>query len=644
MGRFRATVSLGAFLLFVVQPMAARRLLPWFGGAPNVWTACLLFFQTMLLAGCAYAHWISRGAAGRRAAWVHRGLLAASLLFLPLALERPASLEPPTLRIVALLAASCGLPYLLLAAASPLAQRWAPVSAPYRLYAWSNAASLAALLAYPAVIEPSLALGTQMRWWTAGYAVFVALACWTTAGTRREDLPPARPPGGAAARWMALAAGPAALLLAATNQMCREVAATPFLWVLPLAVYLLSWIVTFERETWYRRAPFALLAGVATAAASGVLVAGLAAPLWAHVAADALALFGCSMLCHGELARSKPEAGQLTGFYLALAAGGALGGAWVGLAAPRLFTAYTEFPVTLAACAALTLEAWRRSRYRPPLAALAALLAGAGAALVALTDRPSGEPLEARRDFFGILKVAERNDSSGARRVLLHGRVIHGSQFTDWKKAAWPTTYYGRDSAVGRELARLAGRGGPARVGVVGLGVGTLAAYGRAGDVYRFYELNPNVVDLARRYFTYLKDSAASVEVAVGDARLLLEAEPPQGYDLLAVDAFSSDAIPMHLLTAECAEVYRKHLRADGVLLLHISNRTLDLWPVARGLAGRIGWKARRVSTAGQDSAGTSRSTWAVLSASGPDEPGPSPLLWTDDSSSLWRVWAHSKP
>ncbi len=635
--RFRAVAALGAFLLFLLQPMAARRLLPWFGGAPSVWTTCLVFFQAMLLAGYAYAHWAG-ARSGRAGARLHRALLAVSLASMPLALERPASLEPPAARILALLAVRAGLPLLLLAATSPLAQRWTREDPPYRLYAWSNAAALVALVAYPVIVEPALTVRNQMRVWSVGYAVFALLAAWAAAEPRPGAHSP-RPPLGAAVLWAALAAAPSALLVAATNQMCREVASTPFLWVLPLALYLLSWILTFESDRWYHRPSFAVLAGVAAAGASTLFVVGLSAPLWVHLLVDAAALFACAVLCHGELARSRPDPAQLTGFYLAAAAGGATGGAAVGLGAPRVFTSYTEFPLVLAAVVVAVLAAWRRSRYRPPLAALAALLTAAGTAFVALTDRPSGQILAARRDFFGILRVAERDHPQGARRVLLHGRVIHGSQFLDWKKASWPTTYYGPESAAGKALDELARRPQPMRVGVVGLGVGTLAAYGRPGDVIRFYEINPNVADLAGRYFTYLKDSRAQVEIALGDARLVLERESPQQYDLLAVDAFSSDAIPVHLLTAECAEIYRRHLRPDGRLLFHISNQSLDLWPVTAGLASHLGWTARRVTTPGDEARGASRATWAVLSpARSGDSAGPATVYWTDDFSSLWPV------
>lgn len=627
--RFRVAVALAGFLAFSLQPMVARRVLPWFGGAPAVWTACLLFFQTVLLGGYAYAHWMAR----RPRPWLHRALLIASLVFLPLGPQRPAALEPPTAWILWLLVRTVGLPYLLLAATSPLVQRWAPTGAPYRLYAWSNAASLLALVVYPFALEPVLAVATQMRGWSVAYVLFVAVA-WSVARPAGQGSAGARPPVPSLAGWGLLAAAPSALLLATTNQLCREIAATPFLWVLPLALYLLSWILTFERDRWYHRTGFAVLAGVAAPAASAVLTLGLVAPLWSHVAIDSLALFAGCVLCHGELARSRPDPQQLTGFYLAAAAGGALGGAWVGVAAPRLFLSYAEFPIALAACAGAVIVVWLRARYRPPLAAWAALFTAVVAPLASLGNRPAGDLLEARRNFYGILRVTDRGD----RRVLNHGRVMHGAQLVDWKKRSWPTTYYGPDTAVGQALEHHPRRPGPLRVGVIGLGVGTLAAYGQAGDVFRFYEINAAVVELARRHFTFLSDSKAGIEVAVGDARVVLEREAPQNFDLLAVDAFSSDAIPVHLLTAESVDVYRRHLRPDGLLVLHISNQALDLWPVTRGLAARLGWGARRVITAGNDNRGTHAATWVVVSAAGPGDPPSPAVLWTDDFSSLWRA------
>jgi hypothetical protein len=624
---FRVAVALAAFLGFSLQPLVARRLLPWFGGAPAVWTACLLFFQTMLLAGYAYAH----AMAARPRPWLHRGLLLASLVFLPLGPERPVYFEPPSLRILWLLVRTVGLPYLLLAATSPLVQRWAPTGTPYRLYAWSNGAALLALVAYPFALEPVLTVATQMRWWSVVYVVFVAVA-WSTTRPVGQGSAAARPPLTSLAGWALLAAAPSALLLATTNQLCREVAATPFLWVLPLALYLLSWILTFERDRWYHRTGFAVLAGVAAPAAAGVLMLGLEAPLWSHVVIDSLALLTGAVLCHGELARSRPDPQHLTGFYLAAAAGGALGGAWVGAVAPRVFLSYTEFPIALAACAGAAVAAWLRVRYRPPMVAWAALFTAVLTPLATLADQPRGDLLAARRNFYGILRVTERGD----RRVLNHGRVMHGSQFVDWKKRSWPTTYYGRESAVGQVLDRHH----PQRVGVIGLGTGTVAAYGRAGDVFRFYEINPAVVELARQYFTFLADSPATIEVALGDARLVLEREEPQQFDVLVVDAFSSDAIPAHLLTAECSAVFRRHLRPEGLLLFHISNQALDLWPVTRGLAVRLGWPARRFTTAGDDKQGTNRATWVVMPSSSGATAEPAPLVWTDDFVSLWSVRA----
>jgi SAM-dependent methyltransferase len=635
MVQFRAAVVVAAFLLFLVQPMAARRLLPWFGGAPAVWTACLLFFQAMLLAGYGYAHWVASG--GRRRLWVHRLLLAGSLAFLPLGPERPGTLEPPTAQIVWLLTRTIGLPYLLLAATSPLVQRSTPDGAPYRLYAWSNAASLAALLAYPFLVEPLLRVATQMRLWSALYVVFAGIS-WVAVRPAGQGSSGARPPWRATLGWMLLAAAPAGLLLATTNQMCREIAATPFLWVLPLGLYLVSWIVTFERDRWYHRAAWAVLAGLAVPAAAAVLVLGLVVPLWSHVLADSAALLACAVLCHGELARSRPEPEQLTGFYLAVAAGGVLGGLWVGVAAPRLFLSYTEFPVTLVVCALLTLGAWVRARYRPPVAGLAALLTAFLSSVAILAQQRTAGILEARRNFYGILRVTETEDRHGPRRVLTHGRVMHGFQFVDHQKSSWPTTYYGRNTAVGQLLDRHPRRSGPLRIGVIGLGVGTLAAYGQLGDVIRFYEINPAVIELARSWFSYLNDSAARVEVALGDARLVLEHEPPQNFDVLVVDAFSSDAIPVHLLTAEAAQVYRRHLRPDGTLLLHISNQSLDLRPVAGGMAQHLRWDSEVMISKGEETQGVYRATWAVLTPAGPRDLGPPPLLWTDDFSSLWAV------
>ncbi len=675
--RFPLAIFLGAFLLFQVQPLMGKVILPWFGGGPAVWPACLLFFQLALLAGYAYAHGLGARLAPRAQSALHVVLLAASLLFLPIAPGAGAwKLLPeqePASRILLLLAASIGVPYLLLASTAPLLQRWfavtSPGRSPYRLYALSNTGSLLALVSYPFLVEPFLTLRAQTRVWSWSYTAFALAAGWCAVqfgrgggGAGPQESPDAAAPVRAttALFWLALSACGSTLLLAITNQMCQEVAATPFLWVLPLALYLLTYIICFDRPFRFHRR--GLMAAVMVPTACAVQAAGLALPLWVHIAVYSVTLFACCMVCHGELARAKPAPGRLTLYYLMIAAGGALGGILTGVVAPRVFSDYAEFQLGLAACCLLAMAGCIARKNRTGKNACAterAMLSGLGiaflATLVSLFSAHGSGALAQRRNFYGVLRVSERSDENGPKRVLTHGRVTHGFQYTEGEKRRWPTTYFGPHSGIGLALEHHPRREGR-RVGVVGLGAGTIAAYARPGDSFLFYEINPAVTELSERYFTYRKDARGATAVIAGDARVTMERQAAgndfQNFDVLAVDAFSSDAIPAHLLTAECATLYRQHLQPDGVLALHISNRSLDLAPVARALAARLGWQALRIHSGSVTRNGTSEATWVILtsnrafldipairSATSPwSDADPPPLLWTDDFSSLWRV------
>jgi spermidine synthase len=672
------TIFVGAFLLFQVQPIVGRYVLPWFGGGPAVWSTCLLFFQVALLAGYAYAHWLGSRANARTQATVHVVLLAVSLFFLPIApasIWKPVSPGDPVGRILLLLTATVGGPYVMLASTGPLLQRWfslsRPGESPYRLYALSNAGSFLALLSYPFVVEPVLRLHTQVLVWTGVYVVFVAFGvrcAWRFGGSPtmiRAAIVPAeagRPSPWMVLFWLALAACGSVLLMATTNQMCQEIAVIPFLWVVPLSIYLLTFILCFESDRWYRRIVFAVLAGILAPACCALMAAGLAVALWIHLTVYPLALFTLCMLCHGELARSRPAPAHLTLFYLMVAAGGALGGVFVVLAAPHLFETYLEYPIGLAAACLLGFIAWLRSgalrqwtrdnfRVRVPLMAL---LLGGITAIVTTVMTEQQPALAAWRNFYGILRVSQKSDINGPYRRLMHGRITHGFQYLVVGKRDWPTTYYGPHSGLGLVLDNYH----PAhrRVGVIGLGTGTIAAYGQPGDVFRFYDINPDVKTIAMGWFSFLKDSKAQVQVAMGDARVQLERElaagHPQHFDVLAVDAFSSDAIPIHLLTAECADVYRRHMKPDGVLLLHISNRSLDLEPVARGMAEHLGWQTIFINSDDFKETGESGSDWVLISQNQAlldipairdedtewEQPQLKPMVWTDDFSSLWKV------
>jgi hypothetical protein len=669
--RFPLTVSLSAFLLFQVQPMMGRFVLPWFGGGPAVWTNCLLFFQAALLAGYLYAHWLGSKVSPRGQAVVHVVLLAGSLAFLPLAGHigawRPDSALQPSLRILLLLGATAGVPYFMLASTAPLVQRWfhlaGPDRSPWKLYALSNLASFAALLTYPFLFEPFLRLHTQARMWSVMYVGFVVMSGWTawrarrnageTTPTWRSALPLALPSAllaSSVALWLALSAAASILLLATTNQISQEVAVVPFLWIAPLSIYLLTFVLAFADL--YRRKPFALAAGVLSAAACAVLAATVAVPVWAQIAVDLAALFAASMVCQGELVRARPAAEHLTAFYLIIAAGGALGGVFTALLAPRIFTEFTEYPLGLAAACLLGILAWTREGVlkqwtslnfgvRIPMMAL--LLGGLTASATAIVNRQPA--LATVRNFYGILRVTETLDSHGrALRLLTHGRIKHGSQFLDPALRSRPTSYYGPHSGAALVLQRLRRENKPLRIAVIGLGTGTLAAWGRPGDTIRFYEINPAVADIASHWFSYLRDSPARSEIALGDARVTLERDLASGaredFDAIAVDAFSGDSIPIHLLTAESAEIYKQRLAPGGVLLLHISNRSLDLEPVARGLAASMGESASVIVSSDDSETGEDSAIWVSITANGARTASPTrrTLVWTDDFASLWHV------
>ncbi|MFN3326812.1 MAG: spermidine synthase [Bryobacteraceae bacterium] len=668
---FPITIFLGAFLLFQVQPILGKYVLPWFGGGPSVWTTCMLFFQVLLLAGYGYAHLIRSLPSGRAQWMVHAMLLAASLAFVPLQpneeLAARGGLENPSWQILMLLGVSVGLPYLLLASTGPLVQHWVHAlgkdRSPYRLYALSNAGSLLALLSYPFLIEPLLPLHLQVSAWSGLYSAFALGITWCAWQARSAEPVPAEEPenggtigGSTVLFWFALAACGSVLLLAVTSQMTLEVASVPFLWVLPLAIYLVTFILCFESERWYRRRIFGLATGLSIPAACSIMVAGPAADFRLQLAVYSAVLFSCCMVCHGELSRAKPSPRLLTLYYLVVAAGGAAGGAFVALGAPRMFQDFSEFPISLIAACVLGLIGWMRERaWRgyglravAPLAGLAMGIFGAATSFSSVRDP---DVFLTVRNFYGVLQLSYKSDDNGVKRLLTHGRVAHGFQYMSRDKLLWPTSYYGRKTAIGITMEQHPARanGDPLRVGVVGLGTGTLAAYGREGDVFRFYEINPEVIRLAQEQFHYLALSPARVEVVPGDARVRMEREEPQGFDVLVVDAFSSDSIPTHLLTAECAEVYRKHLKPNGALLIHISNRALDLSPVVLGMTARLGWEAVRMDTRADPEAGTNGAQWMVVTGNrallenqqireGKMALRRKPVDWTDDFSSLWQV------
>jgi hypothetical protein len=732
---YRLTVLLSSFLLFQVQLIVAKHLLPLFGGAASVLTSCMLFFQVGLLLAYLLAHVLTTYVELRIGAALHCAvLIAASAVVLTHAWTFGSALEPanrleiaqnphPLLSLIGWLTATVGFPFLVLATTSPLLQAWRSHSesaaATYRLYALSNLGSLAGLVTYPFLFERFLRLLTQGRVWTICYLVFAAscglVALTTALGTRTRKvarLPIAGVPSARVA-WFALPALASAMTIAVTNQICQNVAAVPLLWILPLAVYLLSFIACFRRDGVYGMGRWSFLLGVGTVLVCIAFRKPQMGPAW-QIPFYLVALLSCCMVCHGEVARLKPDVSRLTGFYLLVAAGGAAGSALVVLLAPLLFKTYFwELHLTLwltwwalGAVRIHDLSSWIRSGNPWMLAAASSVIVaglvadnhgrwGVTAGYSALVLLPTlllfqrsksiggstaanaairaaaalclmgvflpvftfSHPLAARRNFYGILTVLEAPEAGNEAHLLVNGRVVHGVQFTSVALRRLPTSYYGPHSGVGLALlhhpSRAADR--PLRVGAIGLGAGTVAAYGRSGDYFRFYEINPADIQLAYSgnpdYFTYLRDSLARVQVIEGDARIQMEDElrkgQPQRFDLIVVDAFSGDSIPVHLLTKEAFAVYLAHLnRRDGILAFHISNHAVDLRPVVAAAASYYKLRAVLIQ-GGNEDPGASLSSWVLvgeaatlsgIASQGSDLAPGKPVLWTDDFSNVLQI------
>jgi hypothetical protein len=672
---FASTILLSAFLLFLVQPIIAKQILPWFGGTSAVWITCLVFFQVLLLTGYTYAHVTTRRLTPRRQAQLHIALLLASLLFLPIipsAALKPTADADAALRILVLLAATIGLPYFLLSTTGPLLQKWVapqfPEKSVYRLFALSNFGSLIGLLAFPFAVEPLATSTTQSMVWSAAYALFVGVCSWSAwkvgrregphiatmdATNAKADEPGTAPRARDYLLWLAFSVLGSVMLLASTSHITQNIASVPFLWVLPLSLYLLTFVIAFEgrggrgwyEQNWWLFITLLLLVGMAAglSAARGVMDVGLAVPLYS------LGMFMAVLFCNGELAHRKPTPSYLTHFYLMVSLGGALGGLFVGLVAPRIFPAYLELPLALVLLAGLAVVvAWRNKwLVGPAIVASLATLWYAGEYLQFVRS----DVVFMQRNFYGTLRVREQGSGDYQVRRLLHGVILHGEQFTISPDRLEPGTYYARTSGVGRAISAKQ-VAGPVRIGVVGLGVGTLSAYGRTGDVVRFYELDPDVLALAMSHFGYLNAAPAKLEFVIGDARLSMERELAAGtrqmFDVLAIDAFSSDSIPVHLITREAIRLYMQQLAPGGVLAVHISNRFLDLKPVLANIAAAEGLQVRLVSDHPAEPA--SMTDWVLISASPapfaaeglevavPIGPTPGFSLWTDQFNNLLDV------
>jgi hypothetical protein len=660
---FGSTILLGAFLLFQVQPLLSRWILPWFGGGTAVWATCLIFFQTILFAGYAYAHASEQMPATARTL-VHLALIGAALAVLPLAPQdtwKPEGAGNPTWPILKLLGVTAGLPCLLLSSSGPLVQAWAaradPGRSPYRLYALSNVGSLAALLSYPFLVEPHSGLRAQATVWTCTFALYAALAAAGVILVRRSPLvvragEEEEVPGpGLRLAWVLLPAVASALLLATTNQLGQDIAVLPFLWVLPLAVYLISFIIVFDKPGWYRPeivAPATALLAFGSAAAyhaRPMSALALSMGISIHLAA----FLGVCLLCHGELARLRPSPERLTGYYLGISGGGALGGLLVSIVAPLVFSSYFEWKLGmgLSYAAAWGATAWiYRGFLRAHLNIAASLVAVAGLGLVLMIALLTtyARRLESSRNFYGAVTV----EAGAEARDMTNGRVLHGRQYQDEKRRHLPNTYYVDGSGVSLALGRFRGRP-DLRIGVVGLGTGTLATFVvEPAQSIRFYEINPDVPRIARQWFTYLDDCPGKVEIRLGDARLSLERETPQGFHVLVLDAFSGHTVPTHLLTVEAMRIFLGHLREEGILAVHVSNQFLRLGPVARGAAHECGLKTLRIDRVAEGKDQSFASSWMLGARSeetlrdlraheAPDGDG-ADVVWTDDASDLLSI------
>ncbi len=661
-GLYGLTIFLSAFLLFVVEPMAAKQLLPTLGGSSAVWTTCLVFFSVMLLIGYLYAHWISTSFQPVRQAIIHIVLLTAALLTLGVHVRPgPTAVSyHPAFTVFRVLVTVIGLPYLALSATTPLLTAWYAGSfgsdSPYRLFALSNLASLLALGSYPLLIEPVLTMRQQTGLWSAGFLLFAVL-CGAIAwqGRRRVALPmpePAALSGHPEPFWFLLALGGGMMLTAVTSHMSANIAAIPLLWLPPLALYLLTFILAFQgawlpvRQSMLR---FVLVAVASVAYMLRDIRAQL--PIAVSVPLFLIALFIVCFFLHGELYARRPVTAGMTRFYLVAAAGGAAGTLLVGVIAPLVLRANYDLACTLVVVALIALAAtWQDGWGLRMLWAV-----GVTAAIVVLSTQIrqyDDDAVALMRNFYGTLRVRETHlpPQSDTDRQLLNGTIEHGAEWFAPQFVGQPLTYYAPNSGLGLAM-RLCCGSGPKRVGVIGLGTGTVAAYGNTGDVIRFYEINPPVERLARHWFTFLHDGGAKIDVVLGDARLSLASEPPQNFNVIVVDAFSGDAIPVHLLTREALALYRRHLRPDGIIAFHVSNQYIDLEPVVAGIAGDGGLRAVSVHSHGDEQTGLYYADWILVTANQAflDQPEvvnngfstplkPGARLWTDNYSSVFPL------
>lgn len=746
--RFATALFVSAMLLFTCQPLVARMIVPLLGGAPVVWIICSLAFQALLLAGYGYAHFVGTRLSVRTQVVLQIILVLSVFLVLPVAVDEAVAEQltrkHPTFGLLFLLLRTIGLPFFVLSTTSPLLQRWFAElgeTDPYYLYAASNAGSMIALLGYPFVVEPALAVGAQSKALHIGYAAYTVLlvVCAITTFTRRHPrsieaaATPVPPPAGSQTdlggmerptllatpatpygrmsqrvTWIALAFAPSSLLLGVTEYVTTDVASVPLLWVVPLAIYLATFIVAFSKRQPISESTWARLLALNAALVVALMITQQSRPTWVIAGAHLLLLFLGAVVCHRALARLRPRVSRLTEFYLLLSVGGVLGGIFNGMIAPALFDDLFEYPLAIglvclgrvvlepdpestqthirrdvlyAGIASLLLLLASRLTQRFALPAIVLFVVPLVALVVAFTwstrhpvryavvlvgiafagtRSVGGEVICEDRSFFGVLKV--KNEPAKNVRTLVYGRTVHGMESLDPAKAMVPLSYYHESGPAGDVLGPLPKSrdakkedGGGRSIGVIGLGIGSLASYARAGDTWTFFEINPMVATIAKKYFNYLPlaETRSKIDVEIGDARLRLKNGPAQRFDVLVLDAFSSDAIPVHLVTREALAVYRRALKPNGTLLAHVSNQHVDLKPVFAALAKDAGMLARvrkdEDLTKALLEAGKAGSVWVLLTESvdemmriSVDQPAWAPIVapesqqvWTDDFANV---------
>jgi spermidine synthase len=689
---YAVAIFLGSFLLFLIEPIAGKKLLPLLGGSAAVWTTCLVFFQTALLCGYLLAHWMATRLRARAQALVYSGLLLAALLQCVFSLRSDlhASTAHPVVSVFLMLSRLIGLPFLVLSATNPLLQSWfarsfngadgknagpsGAIVPPYRLFALSNFGSLLALVVYPWLVEPKFSLRVQSSVWIGGFLLLV-IACTSIASLRanRAPLPltssaglptvsggstsGAVPSRGDRVLWLLLAACGSVLLCSFTNHLSQNVAAIPLLWIVPLIAYLLSFVWAFNGPRSYPRYTMLGLLAVSLGSLGYMLYdTRFSMPMTITIIFYCVTLLIACVVCHGELYRLRPAPEHATSFYLLIAAGGAVGSILVGIVAPLTLNGNYELACGLVFVAVMVMVATWSSGILPRLFWAAATV-GAVALIVVQVRHDREDAIVQVRNFYGTLRVTQTTEppDSTFTRMLMHGTIQHGTQIFSDDLRRTPTTYYARASGVGLAVDNCcAGRA--RRIGVIGLGAGTMAAYGKKGDVIRFYDINPQVVPIARNVFSYIRESEAKIEIIPGDARLSLAAEAPQHYDVLVLDAFSGDAIPVHLLTAEAIQLYRHHLNPGGILAVHVSNLFLNLPPVVAEEADHAGLGSLLVVNEDDDDVGAYSSDWVLVTADkeflarkeiadagAPVKAIAGLRLWTDDYNSLLPLLKHQE-